>query len=80
MIVCVVILVLLVILWIKFRNYKKEVFEKLPDKGNELKGLYPMACGILMLFKKYKLEFSNQRRRKKIESLNIVKEIGRAHV
>lgn len=74
MIACIVILVLLAGLWIKFRNYKKEVFEKLPKKGNELKSLYPMACGILMLFKKYKLEFSNQRRRKKIESLNVVKD------
>lgn len=74
MIVCVVILVLLAVLWLKFRNYKTEAFENLPKKGNELKKLYPVACGILMIFKKYRLRFSNQGRRKKIESLNIVKD------
>lgn len=74
MIVCVVILVLLTGLWIKFRNYRKEVFRQLPSKGNELRSLYPMACGILMLLKKFQLEFSNQRRKRKIESLNIVKD------
>lgn len=74
MIVCVVILVLMTGLWLKFRNYKTEVFERLPKKGNELKQLYPVACGILMIFKKYQFQFSNQGRRKKIESLNIIKD------
>lgn len=74
MIVCVVILVLLAVLWFMFRNYKKEVFEKLPQKGNELKRLYPAACGILMNLKKYHLQFSNQGRRKKLESLNVIKD------
>lgn len=74
MIVCVVILGLLTILWFIFRDYKKEAFEGLPQKGNELKKLYPAACGILMTLKKYRLSFSNQRRRKKLESLSVVKD------
>lgn len=74
MIVSVIILVLLALLWIKFRNYGKETFDKLPKKGNELKCFYPMAYGILLIMKKFRLEFSSHRRKKKIESLNIVKE------
>ncbi len=74
MIVCVVILGLLTILWFLFGNYKKETFERLPQKGNELKKIYPAACGILIILKKYRLSFSNQGRRKKLERLNVVKD------
>lgn len=74
MIVCGVILVLLAILCLKFRNYKKEAFAGLSKKGNELKKLYPAACGIVMILNKYGLSFSNQERKRKMERLNVIKD------
>lgn len=74
MIVCGVILVLLAILCLKFRNYKKEAFAGLSKKGNELKKLYPAACGIVMILNRYGLSFSNQERKRKMERLNVIKD------
>lgn len=74
MIVCGVILIIFAALWLRYRNFKKEIFSNLPQKGNELKELYPVAYAILIQLKNFKITFSNQSRRQKIERLNIIAE------
>lgn len=74
MVICAVILVIWIIVWIRFRNYKKDVFDNLPQKGNELKCLYPAAYGMLMFFNRVRPVLSNSGRRRKIECLNIVRD------
>lgn len=75
MAVCLIILIIIIVLWVRFKDCKKEIFQTLPSKGNELKFFYSMAYGLLAELKKYRISLSNLRRRKLIECLNIVREI-----
>ncbi len=72
MIICVIFLGIFGLFWIKFRNYRKEVFNKLPKKGNELKSLYPVAYGIIVLLEGRGISVSRSWRKKQLDSLNVV--------
>ncbi len=62
-------------IWIiRYWSYKKEIFEKLPRKGNELRQFYPPAYAVLVMLNRYQVRLSNQRRKKRIESLNAIEE------
>lgn len=58
------------------RNYKKELFNSIETKGNELVKIYPAALFLLINLKKRGLEFSNISRKKKLDSLNVVQDIA----
>jgi hypothetical protein len=66
-----IIIMIIVIFVLLNRNYKKEIFEPLAAKGNELKIIYPAALYLLVTVKKFGISISNIARKKKIESLNV---------
>lgn len=79
MLLCVLFLAIFLILWIRFRNEKKEYFNKLPKKGNELKILYPVSYGILSAVSG-RIHISEKNRRKKIEQLNVTEDYKETEV
>lgn len=74
MVVCLIIVVVVAGLFLCFRNYKKEIFEALPKKGNELKLLYPVSCRIITFLRSHGINMSNAVRRRKLDSLNVLKD------
>lgn len=72
MVICGVILLVFAMLWLRYRNFKKEVFANLPKKGNELKELYPVAYAVLLKLKNLRIPFFSQGRKQKIERLNVI--------
>lgn len=74
MILCGILLILSVSLWIKFHSYKQEYFISLPERGNELKKVYPVAWGIIEMLASYQIRLNDVRRKKSIERLNVIQE------
>ncbi|MDD6571743.1 MAG: type II secretion system F family protein [Thermoflexaceae bacterium] len=74
MIVCLVMILIIGTWWIKHRKCRKDLFDSLPRKGNELKFLYPAAYGLLLKFKEHDITFSSRHRKKQIENLNVTAE------
>lgn len=74
MIVCILLSGVCLTLWILFRKEHADMFQKLPQKGNELKILYPVAYGILMFLARHEIRISKKQRKSSIESLNVTKD------
>lgn len=66
------IILLIIMVFIKTRNYKRDVFERLPKKGNELKQLYPMALYLITFLASRQISMSRHNRKSNIERLNII--------
>lgn len=73
MVICIVFLGIFGCFWVKFKNYRKEVFDRLPQKGNELKSLYPVAYGIVVMLEKRGISLTRSWRKRQLESLNVVR-------
>lgn len=78
--ICLIFIGIFAGLWFGFRNYKKDVFDKLPQKGNELKVLYPIAYGLIVMMERHRVTLSNTRRKKDLESLNVVQTIKESEI
>lgn len=74
MIVGIILFILCVVLWMIFRNEQRELFQKLPKKGNELKIFYPVAYAIMRILAQRQILLSRKQRKTNIEALNVLKE------
>lgn len=80
MVICLLFVGLFGVLWLRYKNYKKDIFDKLPKKGNELKVLYPIAYGLIIMLERHKITLSSSRRKKQLDSLNVVLETKESEI
>lgn len=75
MVLCLAVIIIIGMWWVKYHKCGKEVFDNLPQKGNELKCLYPAAYAVLLKLKEHNISLSSRKRKTQIERLNVTAEI-----
>lgn len=72
MVISIGIILIFMFLWLRHKNDYKEIFDRLPQKQNELKVLYPVAYEILQILTRCNINLSSKKRKRDIQNLNVV--------